>query len=88
VDFYGRGDKEEGMNNRKRCGLADANGYFLELENAETEAALQVDLPTTATSFAVPDGLLLPNTEYELSIGVIGANGNRVFTEISFTTGS
>ncbi len=68
--------------------VAGASGYFLELENADTEAALKVDLPAGATSFAIPNGLLLPNTEYELGIGAIGATGNRVFTEISFTTGS
>jgi hypothetical protein len=68
--------------------VTDAVGYFLELENAETEATLTVDLPGTATSFAIPNDLLLPNTEYEVSLGAIGANGNRVFSEISFTTGS
>ena len=68
--------------------VAGASGYFLELENAKTEATLKVDLPGTATSFAIPNGLLLPNTAYELSLGAVGANGNRIFTEISFTTGS
>ncbi len=68
--------------------VAGASGYFLELENDETEATLTVDLPADASSFAIPNGLLLPNTEYEVSLGAIGANGNRVFSEISFTTGS
>jgi hypothetical protein len=68
--------------------VAGANGYFLELEDVTTKATLKIDLAKTATSFAIPNGLLSPNTEYELGIAVIGADGNRVFTEISFTTGS
>ena len=34
--------------------VAGASGYFLELENDETEATLTVDLPADATSFTIP----------------------------------
>ncbi len=68
--------------------IAGANGYFLELEDAKTKAALKIDLLKTVTSFAIPNGLLLPNTDYGLNLGVIGVDGNRVFTEVTFRTGS
>ncbi len=52
--------------------------------------ALRVDLPINATSYAVPAGLLKPNTAYELSLEAkstdFSGNGLITTTFISFTT--
>jgi len=34
----------------------------------------------------VPDGFLLPGTEYQLAIGTVSAEGNVSFVETTFTT--
>jgi hypothetical protein len=36
--------------------------------------------------FDVPDGFLLPGTEYTLGIGAETADGNASYVETSFTT--
>ena len=44
-------------------------------------------VPSSVTAFAVPDGFLLPDTEYTLAIGTVAAAGNTSFVETTFTTG-
>lgn len=63
-----------------------ATRYFLELEHEETETALTVQLPATATSFTVPGGWLLADSEYVIGLGSFDEGGNSSFTETSFTT--
>ena len=60
--------------------------YVLEIESDETDATLAVSLPAPATSFAVPDGFLVPGLEYQLGIGTLTEDGNASFVEISFGT--
>jgi hypothetical protein len=40
----------------------------LEIEDEFDDALLELPLPTSATSFLIPSGLLQPNTQYELSL--------------------
>jgi hypothetical protein len=51
---------------------------------------LNVDLPVNATSYAVPENLLTPNTRYDLAIRakaiVSGRSGLTTTSRISFTT--
>jgi hypothetical protein len=47
---------------------------------------LQATLSGAARTFPVPDGLLIPGTEYKLEIGTVASDGNRSFVETSFTT--
>ena len=57
------------------------------LEHEKTGAkVLNVTLPGAATTLAVPDGLLVPGTEYKLEIGTVGRDGNRSFVETTFKT--
>ncbi len=54
--------------------------------------SLGIDLPTNAISYRVPEGLLSPNTQYDLSLGAkkavdSGGNGLVTTTLSSFTTG-
>ena len=66
--------------------IQGASGYIVELEQEDTGFALVVNLPGTASTLALPAGLLTPATEYVLGIGAIAAGGNRTFMETSFMT--
>lgn len=56
------------------------------IEQEKSGQEIRVNLPSTATAFAVPDGFLLPGTEYKLAIGTVSKEGNTSFVETSFTT--
>lgn len=56
------------------------------IEHEASGRKLRADLPGNATSFNVPDGFLLPGTEYKLEIGTVAKDGNASFIETSFTT--
>lgn len=60
-------------------------GYFLEVEEEESETALEVELPASATSFTPSADWLVPGLVYVIGIGTIGENGNRTFIETTFT---
>lgn len=61
---------------------------LLELENesADPEQVLTFNLPADATSFEVPAVLMTAGASYQLSIGTVAGNGNRVFVEVGFET--
>lgn len=50
------------------------------------KVSLDVMMPPTATSLAVPPGFLLPNTEYEWEVLAIEAGGNQTLSSAFFTT--
>lgn len=56
------------------------------IEQEGTEFEIAAKLPAAATTFVVPDGFLLPDTEYKLAIGTVSRDGNTSVVEISFTT--
>ncbi len=68
--------------------LTGVSQILLELENesADPEQVLTYNLTAAATRFEVPAHLLAPGASYQLSIGTVAANGNRVFSEIEFET--
>jgi hypothetical protein len=49
---------------------------------------LDVMMPSTATSMAVPPGFLQPNTEYEWEVLAIEQGGNQTLSSSFFTTSS
>lgn len=61
------------------------SGYFLEVEEEESETALEVELPASATHFSPSADWLVPGSVYVIGIGTIGENGNRTFVETTFT---
>jgi len=65
-----------------------AVAYILYIEQDQLEVELTVRLLGSAKGFAVPDGFLLPSTEYMLGLGAVASNGNTSFVETSFTTES
>ena len=60
--------------------------YIVTIEQEELAHAISARLPATVTTFAVPDGFLIPQTEYKLAIGTVTKDGNTSFVETSFTT--
>lgn len=59
---------------------------IITIEQDKLGLDLQARLPGSATTFAVPDGFLLPGVEYQLSIGTVSTEGNISFVETTFTT--
>ena len=57
-----------------------------DLEQDELDVNITAKLPGSVATFAVPDGFLLPGTEYELGLGTVTDNGNISFVETTFTT--
>jgi hypothetical protein len=56
------------------------------LEQEQTGREIRANLSGIATEFAVPNGFLQPRTDYTLAIGTVSKEGNKSFTEITFTT--
>lgn len=60
---------------------------LIAIEDEESGAKLlQATLSGTATTLAVPDGLLASGREYKLEVGTVTHEGNRSIVESSFTT--
>jgi hypothetical protein len=66
--------------------VANAANYIIEIEQDELDVKIGAQLPKTAATFAVPNGLLLPGTEYKLAIGTVTEEGNISVVETTFTT--
>ena len=66
--------------------VTDATAYMVYIEQDEMEVSLSATLPSTAKSFGVPNGFLIPETEYLLGIGAMAKSGNISFVETTFTT--
>ena len=61
--------------------------YIIEIEQEALDVHITAKLPGSgATSFAVPNGFLLPGTEYKLGIGSVTDEGNISVVETTFTT--
>ena len=67
-------------------GVKNLKGYIVTVEQEESGHEIKATLPSTATTFSVPDGFLTPGTEYKVSIGTVAENGNMSFVEADFTT--
>lgn len=61
--------------------------YVMTIEQEKTDIKLSATLAGTATSFALPDGFLTPNTEYKVAISTVSREGNMSVIETSFVTG-
>jgi hypothetical protein len=57
------------------------------LEQEHSGRQIRTNLSSTATEFTVPRGFLQPGTAYTLAIGTVTKEGNKSFTEITFSTG-
>jgi len=66
--------------------MNESVGYVIELKNEETEEAILVEIPATATSFDVPAPWLVPDTEYQVAVTVLTESGNKTSVESAFFT--
>jgi hypothetical protein len=60
--------------------------WLVEIEQDELGFKLTARLPGSVRAFSVPEGLLLPGTEYQLGLGTVTEAGNVSFVETSFET--
>ena len=68
--------------------VPDIREFILEFENesADPEQVLTLNLPPDATSFEIPEGLLVPGSSYQVGVQTVGENGNIVAVEVTFST--
>jgi hypothetical protein len=60
--------------------------YVIRIEQDQMDVNITATLPGSAAGFAVPDGFLLPGTDYQLGIGTVTGEGNISFVETRFRT--
>jgi hypothetical protein len=60
--------------------------YVIRIEQDQMDVNITATLPGSAAGFAVPDGFLLPGTDYQLGIGTVTEEGNISFVETRFRT--
>jgi len=66
--------------------VPDVASYVLIIEQPTLGFELSITLPRSATSFAVPDGVLRAGQSYTLAIGAVARGGNASYVETSFAT--
>ena len=66
--------------------IENVAAYIIEIEQDELDVNISAKLPGSVATFAVPDGFLLPGTEYKISIGTVTDEGNISFAETTLTT--
>jgi hypothetical protein len=66
--------------------VKNAAAYMIYIEQDELDLNVTAKLPGSMAKFAVPDGFLLPGTEYTLGIGTVTNEGNASFVETTFVT--
>lgn len=66
--------------------VAGVSSYIVELEQDELQLKIKAVVPGSLTSFAVPNGVLVPGKEYTLGLGTVAEGGNVSFVETTFTT--
>ena len=59
------------------------DGFLVELSNEESEDELLVQVPGDQYSFRAPGEWILSGIEYQVSVGIVDANGNITFVEQS-----
>ena len=65
--------------------VADAASLEVVLKERKGDRQIRTVLPPGSTTFAIPDGFLVPGSKYEVAVGAIHQGGNRSYQEIEFT---
>jgi hypothetical protein len=68
--------------------VEQATAYIVEIEQDELNVTITARQSATKSQFAVPAGFLRPETDYQLGIGTVAADGNISYVETTFTTGA
>ncbi len=66
--------------------VKDLTAVVVVIEQESSGQEIKATLPGTATSFAVPDGFLMPGLDYKISVGTVSSAGNGTFIETAFST--
>ncbi len=66
--------------------VKDITSYILYIEEGNFD--FTVTLPASINELTLPEGILMPHTEYTLGIGTKSKEGNLSFIETSFITGN
>jgi hypothetical protein len=66
--------------------IGRAAAYLVYVEQDELRLEVSARLSGSVTTFAVPEGFLLPGMEYQLGVGVVTDEGNISFVETTFRT--
>ena len=66
--------------------VAGLDACVVVIEHEASGRTVKATLAGNATSFPVPDGFLLPDTEYKVAVGTVAKDGNSSFIEAGFTT--
>ena len=66
--------------------VKNLSAYIVYIEQDDLNVSLTARLPGSAATFDVPNGFLLPGTEYMLGIGTVTEEGNVSFVETMFVT--
>lgn len=66
--------------------VENLSAYIIYIEQDDLAVNITAKLPGSTTTFVVPDGFLLPGTEYQLGLGSVANDGNISFIETTFTT--
>jgi hypothetical protein len=75
----------------QECGIAwsaveGVAAYAISIKQKELNVKMTALLPGSSTSFAVPQGFLVPGRQYHLAIGTVTREGNISYVETTFTT--
>jgi hypothetical protein len=65
--------------------VADAASLEVVVKEHKSARQIRTMLPPGSTTFAIPDGFLVPGAKYEVAVGAIHQGGNRSYQEIDFT---
>jgi hypothetical protein len=66
--------------------VKDLAAHVVYIEQPELGVEITARVPGSATSFAVPDGFLVPGTEYQVGLGTVAPEGNMSFVETTIRT--
>lgn len=66
--------------------VKDLAAYIVYIEQHDLNVEITARLPGSASAFSVPDGFLVPGTEYQVGLGTVSREGNLSFVETSLTT--
>ena len=66
--------------------VAGAVAYEVIVENEDLGVEMSVRVPASVRSLQVPPTFLTPNTEYDVEVLAISANGNKTISESNFMT--
>jgi len=65
--------------------VKNVTAYIIKIDQDDLGINLNAKLPSTTTSFKIPNNFITPLTEYQLSVGTVSEEGNISFIETTFT---